>query len=201
MFTGLIEEVGEVIKFERQGRVTIRSKCVLEGTQIGDSIATAGICLTVVSMTDSSFTAEIMPETLKKSHASTWRRHTKVNLERALQVGRRLGGHEVSGHVDQTAVVVSVVKEKNARRVRFALENAEALLEPQGSIAIDGVSLTVAQRRSNAFEVSLIPLTVGHTTFETIKVGQRVNLEFQKGRMPHSTSKKITKNFLLENGF
>lgn len=204
MFTGLIEEVGCVVKIEKcqaRYRVTVSAQKVLEGTKIGDSIATAGICLTVIALEKASFTAEIMPETLKKSQAHKWKKGFKVNLERAVQVGGRMGGHDVSGHVDQTTRVIKRHNERNAVRLRFVLEKAHFLLEPQGSVAVDGVSLTVATVDQSGFEVSLIPLTRWDTTLKNLKVGDWVNLEFPKGGPKPSATKKITRRFLIKNGF
>lgn len=181
MFTGIIEETGNVGRLAmtgRSGRITIYAKKVLDGTGIGDSIAVNGICLTVTDLTDRSFTADVMPETVRRSSLSSLRAGSAVNLERAMAAGGRFGGHFVTGHIDGTGVITSMLREENAVRVgvRCGGELVRLICE-KGSIAIDGISLTVAGVSDDGFMVSVIPHTGGETTLLQKKSGDPVNLE------------------------
>jgi riboflavin synthase len=186
MFTGIIEELGAIERIERSAdaaRFTIRGPRVVDGAGHGDSISVNGVCLTVVEQTPESFTADVMAQTLAMSTLSGATAGSAVNLERAALVGGRLGGHIVQGHIDGTGTVLAVVPGEAWRVVRFSLNPALApLVVDKGSIAIDGVSLTVssispASDAEQWFEVSLIPETLAATTLGGIGVGDRVNLE------------------------
>ena len=181
MFTGLIEEQGQIVSREPSGdgeRVTVVAKKVLAGSQHGDSISVSGVCLTVVAMNDESFTADVMAETLRRSTAGHWVAGQPVNLERAAAVGDRLGGHIVQGHIDGTAEVLSVTPGEKWSVIRFSLSSDIApLVAMKGSIALDGVSLTVSAVGSDWCEVSLIPETLEVTTMGALKVGDLVNVE------------------------
>jgi len=181
MFTGLIEEQGQIVSREPSGdgeRVTVMAKKVLEGSQHGDSISVSGVCLTVVAMDGESFTADVMAETLRHSTARHWAAGQPVNLERAAAVGDRLGGHIVQGHIDGTAEVLSVTPGEKWSVIRFSLSSDIApLVAMKGSIALDGVSLTVSAVGSDWCEVSLIPETLEVTTMGALQVGDRVNVE------------------------
>lgn len=181
MFTGIIEEVG-IVKAVRRGTKSIvlevQAQKVLEGTLVGDSIANNGVCLTVTSMTDGAFTADVMPETVSRTSLSALKPGSKVNLERALTLQTRLGGHIVSGHVDGTGRIIRRTADDNA--VWLWVECAPAIMRyiiEKGSITIQGVSLTVAKVQGNTFAVSLIPHTQMATTLHAAKVGDVVNLE------------------------
>lgn len=181
MFTGIIEEVGKV-KGIRPGSssftLEVEAEKVLEGTVVGDSIATNGVCLTVTNLTGTGFTADVMPETVRRTSLGELKAGSPVNLERALQLSSRLGGHLVSGHIDGTGRVSHLKKDDNA--VWMTIECSSSLLHyiiEKGSITIQGVSLTVAQVDSHSFSVSLIPHTQEVTTLHTLKVGDQVNLE------------------------
>ncbi len=206
MFTGIVEEVGTVRSIQRDALVTQASQ-VLEGTRIGDSIAVNGVCLTVVTMDDSSFKVNVMPETLKRTNLGSLRTGAPVNLERALRVGDRLGGHFVQGHIDATGKLVSYVPVEKAVLARFsAPADLMAYIVPQGFIALDGVSLTAVEVDSSSFTVSLVELTQKTTNLLSHKPGDPVNLEVDimakyverslKGRRPG-----ISEEFLLEHGF
>lgn len=181
MFTGIIEETGTIRHISTSGtsgQISIRAKKVLEGTKIGDSIAVNGICLTVVSLQPDGFTADVMAETVRRSSLSVCRNGDAVNLERAMPADGRFGGHFVSGHIDGTGVIQSLVREENA--VWVTVSAAPQLLKyivEKGSIAIDGISLTVAYVDDRVFKVSVIPHTGEETTLLSGKPGDPVNLE------------------------
>ncbi len=185
MFTGIIEELGEVIAREPAGdglRLTIRGSKVLEGTRHGDSIATSGVCLTVIDQGPDWFAAVVMAQSIHMSTIGDAVVGTKVNLERAAALGDRLGGHIVQGHVDATSTVLEVRPGADWQVVRIALPAAIApLVTDKGSITVDGVSLTVSALGGEIgdewFEVSLIPETLQATTLGLRTVGDRVNLE------------------------
>lgn len=215
MFTGIVEEIGKIKRFNisgNSGRIEIEAKKVLEGTKIGDSIAVNGICLTVVSMSDSSFCADVMAETVRRSSLSELSEGDSVNLERAMAADGRFGGHIVSGHIDGTGVIVSKVQEENA--VWVTIEAPEEILNyivEKGSICIDGISLTVASVSDRDFKVSVIPHTGEETTLLKKKTGLKVNLENDiigkyVGKLMNISggekkTSNITMDFLIENGF
>ena len=215
MFTGIVEEIGKIKRFNISGNsgcIEIEAKKVLEGTKIGDSIAVNGICLTVVSMSDSSFCADVMAETVRRSSLSELSDGDSVNLERAMAADGRFGGHIVSGHIDGTGVIVSKVQEENA--VWVIIEAPEEILNyivEKGSICIDGISLTVASVSDRDFKVSVIPHTGEETTLLKKKTGLKVNLENDiigkyVGKLMNISggekkTSNITMDFLIENGF
>lgn len=181
MFTGLIEETGTVRSVRRAGRslhLTVGARRVLEGVRVGDSIAVNGVCLTVVAFDGTSFTADVMPETYSVTNLSVLSPGAPVNLERTMALGDRFGGHIVQGHVDGTGSVVSVERDEIAVRVTVGC-GAEVLryLVPRGSVAVDGVSLTVVDVGADRFTVSLIPHTYAVTALSARRVGDLVNLE------------------------
>ena len=184
MFTGIIEETGTVMSI-RTGQdsaiVTVQARKVLEGTVEGDSIAVNGVCLTVTSLSGGSFTADAMPETLRRSSLGSLKPGDIVNLERAMQAGGRFGGHIVSGHVDACGRVVSVTAAGIARIIRIEIPaNASGLMPliaVKGSVAVDGASLTVVSVDHNSFSVSLIPHTRSVSTLGTLRQGSVVNVE------------------------
>lgn len=213
MFTGIIEELGTVGQMDRRPdsiKLTIQARKVLEGTQLGDSIAVNGVCLTVTSMTDSSFTADVMHETMRRSSLSDIKSGSKVNLERAMQVGGRLGGHIVSGHIDGVGHIARIAADGIARVITISIpKDMEPFIVEKGSIAIDGISLTVVSVGNSQFSVSIIPHTMANTTLIDKHPGAVVNLETDViGKYVHSfttahTCKRsgITMETLLENGF
>lgn len=217
MFTGIIEEVGticSVTKGSQSAVLTIEASQVLEGTKIGDSIAVNGVCLTVTTMTTQKFTADVMAETLRRSSLGSLKRGSQVNLERAMAADGRFGGHIVSGHIDGTGEIASLTREDNAVWVRIS--TPQSLLKyivKKGSIAIDGISLTVADVTDTDFSVSIIPHTGAETTLLTRKKGDIVNLEndmigkyvdklLSFGNKTESKEEsRITMDFLAKNGF
>ena len=177
MFTGIIEETGKIISVGA-GRIAVQAGKVLEGTKIGDSIAVNGVCLTVTTMTSSEFTADVMPETLRRTNLGSLGKGACVNLERAMAADGRFGGHIVSGHIDGTGTVSRLEKDGNAVWVYIAAPGSILnLIIEKGSIAIDGISLTVAKVNAVEFAVSVIPHTGEETTLLGKKAGDMVNLE------------------------
>ena len=214
MFTGIIEEIGHVNNVKKgtaSAILTIQAEKVLEGTHIGDSIAVNGVCLTVTGIYDNTFTADVMHETLNRSSLGKLVSGSAVNLERAMAADGRFGGHIVSGHIDGTGKVAAITKDDNA--IWYQIKTDSGILRyivEKGSVAIDGISLTVAKTDSQSFSVSIIPHTAGATTLSLRKVGDVVNLEndivgkyiekfitFEKEKLKSG----ITKEFLLKNGF
>jgi riboflavin synthase len=184
MFTGIVEEIGEVVAVRESADVvvfTVRGRTVTSDARHGDSIAVNGVCLTVVDpdgSTDGTFTVELMPETLKRSSLSAVAPGARVNLERAVPVSGRLGGHIVQDHVDGVATLLSRTPGERTDELRFSLapDLARYVVE-KGSITVDGVSLTVAGVSDDAFTVALIPTTLSHTTLGIRQPGDTVNLE------------------------
>ena len=181
MFTGLIEEQGRILERTPSGdgeRVRIEGRLVLTDASHGDSIAVSGVCLTVVDQDETSFTADVMAETLRHSAAGNWEIGKLVNLERAAAVGDRLGGHIVQGHVDGVARIMSITPGEKWSVVRFSLsEDLAPLVARKGSIALDGVSLTVSAVGKDWAEVSLIPETLSVTTLGVLSEGDEINVE------------------------
>ncbi|MDO5396411.1 MAG: riboflavin synthase [bacterium] len=181
MFTGIVEEIGEIAAISKGTDVcsyTVRASRILEDMHIGDSIAVNGLCLTVISFNDSGFTADVMNESLRRSNLGDLKRGSRVNLERAMAAGGRFGGHIVSGHIDGTGIIRSYKREANAVWVTVtAGEELMRYIIMQGSVALDGVSLTVARVYKDAFAVSLIPHTGAETTLLNKRVGDRINIE------------------------
>ncbi len=214
MFTGIIEEIGHVNNVKKgtaSAVLTIQAGKVLQGTHIGDSIAVNGVCLTVTGIYDNTFTADVMHETLNRSSLGKLVSGSAVNLERAMAADGRFGGHIVSGHIDGTGKIAAITKDDNA--IWYQIKADRGILKyivEKGSVAIDGISLTVARTDSQSFSVSIIPHTAGATTLSLKKIGDVVNLEndivgkyiekfitFEKEKK----ESRITKEFLLKNGF
>ena len=205
MFTGISEEIGEVVGFtQKSDHVTIEVKAdiVLEDIKKGDSIMTDGVCLTVTSFTDKSYTADIMNESLKVTKFDRSILLKKVNLERAMRIGSRLDGHVVQGHVDGLGNIIAI--NKNVYRIKTTRDISKYIVK-KGSVAIDGISLTVSMADKNIFEVSLIPETLEATNFKYKKINDQVNIETDIiGRYIEKLTEdkeRVDKNFLLENGF
>lgn len=181
MFTGIIEEVGTVVSLQREAnvaRLSLQASCVREGLKIGDSLATNGVCLTVEKIAPAQLSLTMMPETLRRSTLGHLSPGQKVNLERALRADGRLGGHILSGHVDGEATLLRISGSGEERIYRFSLPaDIARFVAPRGSIAIDGISLTVIEVNEADFSVSLIRHTMSATTLASAVVGIRVNLE------------------------
>lgn len=218
MFTGIIEEIGHVNEIKNAASsavLTITAKKVLEGTRLGDSIAVNGVCLTVTGIHGGTFTADVMHETLNRSSLGNLKRGSTVNLERAMAADGRFGGHIVSGHIDGTGKIADIKKDDNAVWYRIKTDSRIIrYIVEKGSIAIDGISLTVAGLDNESFSVSVIPHTATSTTLSLKKTGDVVNLEndvvgkyierfltYDDGKPETQSGKGITREFLLMNGF
>jgi riboflavin synthase len=181
VFTGIVEELGEVTAVEQlddAARFRLRGPVVTEGAKHGDSIAVNGVCLTVVEHEGDEFTADVMAETLKRSSLGALTVGSRVNLERPTPVGGRLGGHIVQGHVDGTGAILDRQASENWEVVRISLPaELSRYVVDKGSITVDGISLTVVEAGQDFFTVSLIPTTLALTTLGTKKAGDPVNLE------------------------
>lgn len=181
MFTGIVEEIGHIRHISKAGRaekLVISCHRVLEGTKIGDSIAVNGTCLTVTAMDSRSFTADVTPETMRRTAFSLFRPDTPVNLERALRLSDRLGGHIMMGHVDGTGRILSMEKDDNAVNISISIDRKwmRYIIE-KGSVAVDGISLTVAERTDQSFSIALIPHTGSETALLWKHPGDLVNIE------------------------
>ncbi|MBI2299124.1 MAG: riboflavin synthase [Armatimonadetes bacterium] len=212
MFTGIVEEVGTVVGREAAGklvRLRVAARRVLADLHLGDSLSHSGVCLTVVEVGEGWCVCEVMQETLRVTTAEDWRAGQRVNLERAVPVGGRFGGHLVQGHVDGVGRVDGIRRDEEW--VTFRLAAGEELLRyvvAKGSVAVDGVSLTVSARSDDGFEVALIPHTLEVTTLGERRVGDRVNLEtdilakyVEAALRPRVRGAELTLEWLAEQGF
>ncbi len=181
MFTGIVTATGTVEKADagdKDVRYTIATPWDMSGFSLGASIACAGCCLTVVEKKGKRFSVEVSRETLSKTNLGTWQAGTRVNLEPSLKMGDELGGHMVSGHVDGLAVVESITPEGGSHRLRLRVpKDLQKFIAPKGSVALDGVSLTVNEVEGNVFGVNIIPHTWNVTTFGQLRAGDRMNME------------------------
>ncbi|MTI70639.1 MAG: riboflavin synthase [Firmicutes bacterium] len=212
MFTGIVEEIG-VVKSIKKGstsaKIIIKAKKILEDINLGDSISTNGVCLTVTDFNDDSFSVDVMPETIRKSSLRNLKKNSKVNLERALSLNKRLGGHIVSGHIDGVGHIKNIKREENA--VWLSIKPPRELFKyiiDKGSIAIDGVSLTIAYVDNDIFKVSIIPHTKDETILLDKTIGGEINLEcdmlakyIEKLTSFNINKDNISKDFLMKNGF
>ena len=177
MFAGIVEEVGRVVE-ARPDRLVIQAAAVLEGTKVGDSLNINGACLTAVAIEGDRFTVDVTPETLRRTNLGLLKPGDAVDLERALAVADRIGGHIVQGHVEATGEVLSVTPDGDSLVVRFqAPPQVMRYVVSKGFIAVDGISLTVVDCDSSSFSVSVIPYTRDHTVLGVRKAGDQVNLE------------------------
>ena len=180
MFTGIITDVGEIVALEQRGDLKARIKTAYDtkGIELGASIASDGVCLTVIALGDDWYDVEISAETVSKTNLGDWSEGRPVNLERALKVGDELGGHIVSGHVDGVAEIVAMKDEGDSTRFTFkAPESLAKFIAPKGSVALNGTSLTVNEVDGCDFGVNIIPHTKEVTTWGHAKVGDKINLE------------------------
>lgn len=216
MFTGIVEEMGKIVRVEKgakSSRLTVSGDKIFSDLKLGDSVATNGVCLTVTSFSKGIFTADVMNETLKRSNLGELRQGSMVNLERAMIANGRFGGHIVSGHIDGTGVITKIEQDDIAvwYTIRADRKIMKYIIE-KGSVAIDGISLTIAKVTDNNFSVSLIPHTAKETVLGYKKTGDTVNLEndvvgkyiehfLSFKEEPATKSSGITKEFLLKAGF
>ncbi len=217
MFTGLIEEVGSILRINASGEgagLVIGAEKVPAGLQVGDSVAVSGPCLTVTAVEKNAFTAWVMPETLKRTNLSTLAVGQMVNLEQALALGDRLGGHMVSGHIDDVIILAGRRNQGGAYLLTFDLPSElQRYIIPKGSVALDGISLTVVEVNKNRFTVGMIPHTASFTTMGQKEIGSKINLEVdmigkyvEKLLTPRlegrdDPEEKITMSFLQEKGY
>ena len=206
MFTGLIEKTIEIENFSVDSRgAKLSYEACFDDVKIGDSIAVNGACLTVCDIKNSLIYSDVMPETLEISNLKNLKKGDLVNLERAMSIKDRLEGHIVSGHIDCCAKVNSVKKDGFSKRVEFLCDSSLIILK--GSIAINGVCLTVSKVFEYGFEVSLIPSTIENTNLKNLKIGDIVNIEYDilgkyiKKFLKDNEKPKLTLEFLRENGF
>lgn len=182
MFTGLIEEIGTIENIVRQQdkmNLSIKAKKVLTDTKIDDSISINGICLTVVNIKTNSFAVQAVRETMQKSTIANWRKGEFVNLERAMKINDRLGGHIVQGHIDGIGTIDKITKLSNALELEIILPiGKNAYTIEKGSIAIDGISLTIAKKARDKIRIAVIPHTLNNTTLKDKKVNDKINIEF-----------------------
>lgn len=218
MFTGLIEEIGKVKGIRQHGEVmlmTISASNILQDAAIGDSISVNGVCLTVTAYSQREFTADVMPETFRKSSLSTLRNGQTVNLERAMLAGGRFGGHIVQGHVDSTGKIIARYEDGNAIvfEIELSIRSGMKYMIPKGSITIDGISLTIVDTTDTTVKVSIIPHTLAQTALQHRQVGDQVNIEADiigkyvehllsyRGEQQQSSKSSVSTSFLAEHGF
>lgn len=206
MFTGIVEEIG-IVKETGQDRLAFEAHKVLEGTKMGDSIAVNGVCLTVVSLENRGFSVDVMPETLRRTNLGRLHYDDRVNLERALVLGGRLGGHLVLGHVDDTGEVLDVSSEETARIIKISAPvGLLPYMVDKGFIAVDGVSLTIVNVDDSSFVVSLVAYTMENTTLGRKRPGDAVNLEADViakyvENLKEPKGQSLDAEFLREYGF
>ena len=215
MFTGIIEEIGIIQSIKKNNKssvLSIQGKKIFEDIQIGDSISVNGVCLTVTTFSNKTFTADVMNETLSRSSLGSLKNGSYVNLERAMSSSGRFGGHIVSGHIDGTGRIIKIKRDDNAIWYTIIVEDSLIrYIVEKGSVAIDGISLTIANVNESSFSVSIIPHTSQETTLSHRLVGDIVNIEndvigkyveklinFEKNKKDESN---ITMDFLINNGF
>ena len=208
MFTGIIEEVGTVLSITKNS-ISIQAKTVLDGTKLGDSISVNGVCLTVTKLSDDKFEADISPETIKVTALQKLSSGKQVNLERAMPADGRFGGHIVSGHVDGIATVKTFKRNGSFYDLGLELQSHNAkYVVKKGSIAINGVSLTVAEVSNDFVNIAIIPHTLENTSLKNIKLGDIVNIEtdilakyVEKFLSTSDNKSGLSMDFLVENGF
>ena len=179
MFTGIIENLAQVTQLTHEvGNIHVTLKCPFTNElKVDQSVAHNGICLTVVSIVDDTYTVTAIQETIQKTSLGDWEIGTKVNVERCMQLNGRLDGHIVQGHVDTVADLLNIEEENGSWKITFGYDATHVTVE-KGSITVNGVSLTVVDSTLNIFSVCIIPFTYEHTNFHQLKVGDKVNLEF-----------------------
>lgn len=205
MFTGIIEEIGK-IKSAPPGKLTVSAVKVLDGTLMGDSIAVNGACLTVTGMTSGTFTVDVMEETRRRTNIGKLAAGDRVNLERAMALGGRMGGHLVQGHVDDTGKIISLSAERDATLIKIeAPPIVMRYTVEKGFIAVNGISLTIVKRDSHSFTVSIVQFTKTNTILSDIRIGDIVNLEVDIiAKYVEQLTKPgsgISAEFLQEHGF
>jgi riboflavin synthase len=206
LFTGIVEEAGSIVSVTAD-KLTVRATLTLKDLKLGGSIAVNGVCLTVTAYDDKTFSADVMPETLKRTNLGLLHPGDSVNLERPLKLNGEIGGHIVQGHIDDTGKVVLVAKEGEAALMRFqAKPDVMRYIVEKGFIAVDGTSLTVTTKDKDTFGVSIVGYTRSHTILSERKPGDTVNLEVDiigkyVAELAKAPDKGLTAEFLREHGF
>ena len=209
MFTGIIEEVGQV-KLIDSNSLTISCTNILEDIKLGDSIAVDGVCLTVTSYNKNSFTADVSPETFNVTKLDELKYNELVNLERAMGINSRFGGHIVTGHIDTVGKINKIIPNGNFYQLEIFIQNTTfyKYLVKKGSITIDGISLTISELSNSNVNIAVIPHTFESTNLKTLKKDSNVNIEFdilakyvEKNLLMNDNKSNITVNFLEDNGF
>lgn len=212
MFTGIVEETGKIKEFKKLSsgaKITVECRDILSGTKLGDSIAINGCCQTVTELSTVSFTADVSDETLRVTNFSKLKPGSRVNLERALTPESRMGGHIVQGHIDCTGKFLRIEKLSDFYNMTFEIPPEQSkYVVNKGSIAINGVSLTIASADKNIFTTAVIPHTYHNTTLQDLNQGDTVNIEtdilgryVEKFLLLNNNNRIIDENFLVENGF
>jgi riboflavin synthase len=212
MFTGIIEEIGiikSISKNSNSAKIEIQAKKILEDVNTGDSICSNGVCLTITSFTEQSFTADVMTETLKSSNLGELKSGSNINLERAATLNTRLGGHLVSGHVDGIGIIEKITDQGIAKLFQIRVDkNIIKYMIHKGSISIDGISLTIQDVNQDSFMVSIIPQTISETNLKYKGIGNTLNIEvdmlmkFTERLMQiNNKQSNIDSSYLIKNGF
>lgn len=210
MFTGIIEEKGKIENITtgaKSCRLTISGNVIFDDLKLGDSVAVNGVCLTVTKVMPDTFEADVMAETMRRTAMATLKKGSAVNLERAMQLNGRFGGHIVSGHIDGVGTVINKITEDNAVLVTISADsNIMKYIIFKGSVTLDGISLTVADAKYDRFTVSIIPHTAKETTLLDKNTGDKINIECDIvgkyiEKFLSKSEKGITMDFLKENGF
>ena len=194
MFTGIIEQLAEVVALKKEGsnlHISLKSTIASE-LKIDQSMAHNGVCLTIVSIDGDNYTVTAIKETLEKSNLGLFQVGSKVNLERCLQMGSRFDGHIVQGHVDQMAICTEIKEENGSHLFTFEHKQSDNITVEKGSVCVNGVSLTVVNSKDTSFSVAIIPYTFEHTNFQNIAIGDAVNIEFD------TLGKYIAKMFMKD---
>ena len=196
MFTGIVEEVGVITqkKISPDGaNITIKAKNIFNDLKVNDSISCSGICLTVINVDQNEFKVQLVEETLNRTNAKNWDKGTRINLERSLLPSTRLGGHFVQGHIDDVVRITDIIPNKDSAIWQFSIpKDLNEYIVQKGSICLDGISLTVADKNENYFSVALIPHTLSVTTWSNKNIDDSVNIEVD-------IMAKYIKSFLGEN--
>ena len=211
MFTGLIEDIGTIVKLEKKGGgalLVVNHAAVLDDLKLGDSVAVDGVCLTITELRPPSFSVEASSETVRRTTLEAKKTHEKVNVERALRLNDRLGGHLVTGHVDEVGTIASIIPEGSSQKISITVTaKTSRYVVEKGSVAVDGVSLTVNEVRDDGFSVNIIPYTALQTTLTDKRPGDKVNIEadilgtYLERLIGKKSQGKLDAQFLSEHGF
>ena len=208
MFTGIVEEIGQILSL-KDNKISIRCSRIIEDIHLGDSISVDGVCLTVVDFNSTSFVADLSYETMRVTRFADVKSGDYVNLERAMMANSRFGGHIVSGHIDTVGQITSIIKKNEFYDVNVSFDKEfSKYTVKKGSIAINGISLTIYDLNETSVSIAIIPHTFENTSLKTLKTGSNVNIEFdvlakyvEKNLLITDNKSNITKQMLIENGF